>query len=881
MHKLTGLIFITFLALFTGCTDSGSSKPEPNEPPVLDPIADLTVEEGDTITLTPTSTDPNGDPVTYTYSGYITSSPSVAGAPAADTITITADDGRGGTDSLTINITVNAETDTDTLPFTLTPSDPWDVPFPSDIHTVEDADMRTGKRMNLPLAAAWDIFEEDDFASINKLDGFSVFPRITVPFSGTTPDISTFITDNIFLVDLSPERSGGIIEIDQRMIDQTAGHLVFMPDKILHCSTPYALVVLDGLTAGGEPPARSQEFGIILHKYMTGGIPAAGYEEELFDALSILETEGAVSSVSDILTMSVFTTQTAYDPAAKLVGRIHSGDWPVGTVSFDVSSDNPGDEIFTPAELTSIAIWMHVATWIADGVGLPVYSEGSITQGMDASIPEPYVKNLDEPGTPQIAVDPADIDDTTGSVTIGTTDVSSLNIEAGDRIILIYEKSALPTALTRPWHFATAIGKIVFGSFTVPVYEKADGTVDPGKTDPSIIPTQISEETVIFMGLIPSGTPSGGVWPVAHYMHGGGGSLWDSGFYITGTQLAENGIASFAFTSTGHAGGPYSYAVLDIGGTPVVIEGIGRTYDYDSNGTYTSMEGLNLVQRLSDVSVFVKTLQDAPPVLNGYHLSSSPSDTYMYGISYGGGTTFSSSVFETNVSRFMPNVFGTLSVANSSMSPVSALAERIAERSLLNGPSPLWGGEFDVDYPLKRQPVQSSIKPSAVPIQRVFDLYSWKDMMNSTHAYVHFVNSGELRGSPAEVFIQIGRGDTIALNHGQQLVLYSGDLNPKTSMANLYLAAGFDGLIGEYSRHFELMLNYYGSDPSSSETANKDAISYGLREQMVGFFQNGTIYDPDPAGDVYYQPGLADHADIFVQPPSASEIEEMFTNPLP
>jgi len=587
-------------------------------------------------TITPTSTDPNGDFITYTYSGYITSSPSVAGAPTTDTITITADDGRGGTDSLTINITVTAETDTDRLPFSLSPADPWDVPFPSDLHTAEDSDMRTGKRMNLPLSAAWDIFEQADFAEINLLDGFSVFPRITVPFSGTTPDISTFTSDNIFLVDLSPERAGEITDIDQRMIDQTNGHLVFMPDKILHGSSTYAIVVLGGLTAGGEAPARSREWSVILHKYLTGQSPAAGYETELFDALSIIETEGTLSSVTDILTMSVFSTQTAHDTAEKLIRRIHSGDWPVGTISLDVSTDNAGDEVFTPAELTSISLRLHAATWIADGVGLPVYPAGSLPKD-GLNYPDAYIRNLDETGTPEVLLDPADIDNSTGAVTVSTTDVSSLSIEAGDEIILMYDKSALPTALSRPWKFSTAVSQIVFGSFTVPVYEETDGKITPGKTGPGFIPAHHSEETVIFMGLIPSGTPAAGVWPVAHYMHGGGGSLWDSGFYITATQLAENGIASFAFTSTGHGGGPNSYAVLDVGGTPVTIEGIGRTYDYDSNGTYTSMEGLNLVQRLSDVSAFIKTIQTDQPVLNGYPVTASASETYMYGISYGGG----------------------------------------------------------------------------------------------------------------------------------------------------------------------------------------------------------------------------------------------------
>ncbi|MDR4497616.1 MAG: fibronectin type III domain-containing protein [Candidatus Scalindua sp.] len=42
-------------------------------PPVLEPIADITVKKGNTITLNPSATDPDGDSLTFTYSGWMTS----------------------------------------------------------------------------------------------------------------------------------------------------------------------------------------------------------------------------------------------------------------------------------------------------------------------------------------------------------------------------------------------------------------------------------------------------------------------------------------------------------------------------------------------------------------------------------------------------------------------------------------------------------------------------------------------------------------------------------------------------------------------------------------------------------------------------------------
>ncbi|MFC1800608.1 Ig-like domain-containing protein [Nanoarchaeota archaeon] len=85
-----------------------------NQPPVLAPILGSTVNEGQTITITPSATDPDGDTLTYSSNNanLVWSAGSftwVTGFTDAGTyvVTITADDGNGGTDPENVNITIN------------------------------------------------------------------------------------------------------------------------------------------------------------------------------------------------------------------------------------------------------------------------------------------------------------------------------------------------------------------------------------------------------------------------------------------------------------------------------------------------------------------------------------------------------------------------------------------------------------------------------------------------------------------------------------------------------------------------------------------------------------------------------------------------------
>lgn len=80
-----------------------------NRAPIIGGISDMIVDEGDTITLDPKVTDPDGGTVTISYSGWMIKETKEVGYDQAGmhTVTISATDNAGDSSKKTITITVN------------------------------------------------------------------------------------------------------------------------------------------------------------------------------------------------------------------------------------------------------------------------------------------------------------------------------------------------------------------------------------------------------------------------------------------------------------------------------------------------------------------------------------------------------------------------------------------------------------------------------------------------------------------------------------------------------------------------------------------------------------------------------------------------------
>ena len=197
-------------------------------------------------------------------------------------------------------------------------------PFPSKVFTVPDRTHNTGRRVNLPLPdCAVYVSDCEELALINELDGFNLQPRLSVPFSGPI-DVNSVTSANVFLVSLGstiPGQGwmprGTVVGINQVIWDVETYTLHAESDETLAQHTRFALIVTNGIRdTEGDSVDASAEFRRFRQ---TAPQP---YKRELLDA--IRETRRLGVRERDIVTASVFTTQSATAVMEKIRDQIHA-----------------------------------------------------------------------------------------------------------------------------------------------------------------------------------------------------------------------------------------------------------------------------------------------------------------------------------------------------------------------------------------------------------------------------------------------------------------------------------------------------------------------------------------------------------------------------
>jgi dienelactone hydrolase len=195
-------------------------------------------------------------------------------------------------------------------------------PFPSNHFTVTDPSQNTGRRANLPLPdATTNPSDYQDTQVLNTLDGFSLQPRLSIPFDGPI-DVNSVSSNTVFLVSLGDtldhhDHGGQAVGINQVVWDVASNSLHVQSDQLLDQHTRYAMIVTNGVQdQGGHPVQATEEF-----RHFRQTVHGA-YQHDLLDAVHAARRLGVRER--DIVTASVFTTESATAVLEKIRDQVHA-----------------------------------------------------------------------------------------------------------------------------------------------------------------------------------------------------------------------------------------------------------------------------------------------------------------------------------------------------------------------------------------------------------------------------------------------------------------------------------------------------------------------------------------------------------------------------
>jgi hypothetical protein len=231
-------------------------------------------------------------------------------------------------------------------------NDPASALFPSNDFTVVDVSQNTFRRVNLPKPdCTTQVVACEDVDVLNTMDGFSVQPRLTVPFSGPI-DVSSVSSSTVFLLSLGSTLGGGSfgrqVGINQIVWDVATNTLHAQPDELLEPHTRYALVVTRGVRdASGDPVG-----GAVLSRSRRDDSAETAAATAQALALTRHQRNRAVA-------VSVFTTMSTTSAMEKIRRQL-DGARP-DPARFDIGSHGERT-VFAVSSVTSIVFNRQIST---------------------------------------------------------------------------------------------------------------------------------------------------------------------------------------------------------------------------------------------------------------------------------------------------------------------------------------------------------------------------------------------------------------------------------------------------------------------------------------------------------------------------------------
>jgi pimeloyl-ACP methyl ester carboxylesterase len=698
-------------------------------------------------------------------------------------------------------------------------------PFPTNWLTTPDATQNTRRRVNLPMLqdCSTDPRQCADILALNELDGFSIQPRVSIPFDGDI-DPNSVNSSNVFLVRLhrraaACDDDGGAaddsgfdegdvhdgnvddtaaserIGTDQVVWD-TASRSLHVETEVLEQHTRYAVIVSTGIVdANGLPIGASDEF-----KHFGRTVPPP-YSCELREALRAARRAGVRRK--DVAVATVFTTQSVTYRMEKIRRQLDAA--PPSDVSFNLGP-NGERTVFALDDIRKV-------TWVQHTRHSP---------------------------------------DAFAAVNT-TPDVNLLKQVSG------------------------AVAAIAYGKFSSPDY-----TVHPGEYMPAIgtrtgNPEVQSYSDVYVNIVVPSGPRPANGWPVAIFGTGAQGSK-ETWLHRVAATMADHGIATASIPFYANGTGPRAHLTIEYapGGIAKTISFLsgGRAVDQNGDGVFAPNEGIEAATRAFSIGLRDSYQQSTVDrmvlarAIGGIDIDGDfvtdldPSRIFYFGTSTGAQQGFLLTATDPTIAAtVLTNGAGPLIVTNWWGNSRNRFGAELAIRGRLNPPGvtridgiPIGGPAFFDNVPLRmaggasevlledsstaivQAPVVNS-RDGAMYVQELREWKKWLGMAGDPAGYAKHLRQIPLTGVPVRPFVyQLAIGDQTIPNPTALTLIRAGDFADRTSSYRHDLEFADNPLVAKDPHQILIRIDSPQDGPTSR----------ALQDQIAVFFQTGETTNPRP-----------------------------------
>jgi hypothetical protein len=691
-------------------------------------------------------------------------------------------------------------------------------PFPNNGFTVADPTQNTGLRVHLPKPdCAARPSDCADIDVLNKLDGFNLQPRLSIPFDDPI-DVGSVTSRSVFLVSLGSTLPGGgpageVVGINQVVWDTFSNTLHVESDDLLDQHTRYVLVVTGlVLDASGNQVKAARQFLDLIDSEDAGssGDPALdAYRTSLRDALIQIDEAGIVP-LGQVVAASLFTTQSVTAVLEKIRDQIKASTPEPASFSLDPGGTRT---VFRLSEVTAITARYQRST-ASNAALIPVPLNLSVLRLIPGAI---------------------------ATIAFGKYTSPDYMAHPGEFIPSIGTKSGTPIAQGQ--------NEVYFNLFLPPGPEPEEGwpvaIFGPGdgqdkNTGPVPVAAKMAAKGIATIAI---NTPGSGGGPLST---------------LTVRQTIGGQVSEVTFSSGGRG------IDQDGDGTIAQPEGSGAT---PTRGILGRSDGNR--QSVVDDMQLVRLIESGEVDVDDDGASDlDPSRIYYFGRSRGGIYGVSFLAVEPTVRVGVINAAGTdetfrLSPVNrpgfgaflQSRTPSLINSRGIASLDGISVDPPLFNenlplrdgaaitaGLTDGTTQIIHSPVTNTV-PGAMEIQELIDRIEWAAQAGDPAAYAPHLRLSPLAGVPAKaVVVQLAKGDRIVTNPTSTAVIRAGDLADRTTF---YMNDKAFIVNPSLPGQPHIWPHVFLIAPTFSQVAE---VSLHAQEQIAMFFASDgeTVIDPDP-----------------------------------